>query len=65
MSKLTVKEFAEKVNLTRGRIVQMINEGEIRANKIGDIYIIDQKFVQTIKTRPERRGRKRKMEVAI
>ncbi len=62
MDKLTVNQFAEKVTLTRGRIIQMIQSGMIKAEKIGDIYIIDQSYVQKVLSRPETRGRKRKIK---
>jgi excisionase family DNA binding protein len=60
MSKLTTKEFSEKVGLTYGRINQLIHDGEIKAEKIGPIYVIEEKYVSIILNRPEKRGRKPK-----
>lgn len=62
--KLTTKQLAQEVNLTYVRINQMIQEGEIKAEKVGRDYLIDAKYIEVIKSRPEKRGRKKKaMEV--
>ncbi len=58
--KLTTKEVADQVGLTYGRIHQMIKSGDIEAEKIGRDYIVDLKYVEIIKNRPEKRGRSRK-----
>jgi excisionase family DNA binding protein len=64
--KLSTKEFAERVGLTRPRINQMIQNGEIDAEKLGRDFFIDEKFVEIIRNRPERRGRPKKIkEVTI
>lgn len=60
MPKFTTKEFAEKVGLTHGRIVQLILEKTIEAEKLGRDYFIDESYVEIIKNRPERRGRRPK-----
>lgn len=60
MAKITTKEFAKKVNKTPGRIIQLIHDGTIVAERIADIYVIDEKYVAAIISRPEKRGRKRK-----
>ena len=39
----------------------MIAEGEIEAERFGNAYMIDSKYVAIIKARPEKRGRKRKI----
>jgi excisionase family DNA binding protein len=54
---LTTKELADKVRLTPGRINQMIWSGEIEAEKRGRDYLIDDKYVEIIKNRPEKRGK--------
>ena len=60
MSKiLTTNEFAEAVGLTPFRIRQMIYEGSITARKVGRDWVIDRRFVDVIRNRPERRGRKK------
>jgi dihydroorotase-like cyclic amidohydrolase len=66
MDKLTCKQFAVKVSRTPARISQMIRDGVIEADKIGDIYLIDPKWVEIVKARPERRGkgRRKRTEVA-
>ena len=54
---LTTKELADRVNLTPGRINQMIWSGEIEAEKRGRDYLIDDKYIEIIKNRPEKRGK--------
>lgn len=59
MSKrITTIEFAEKVDLTAPRIRQLIMLGIIEAEKFGRDYMIDEAYIEIIKSRPERRGRK-------
>ncbi len=56
--KITTIEFAERVDLTAPRIRQLILMGVIEAEKFGRDYMIDVKYIEVIKNRPERRGRK-------
>ena len=56
--KITTIEFAEKVDLSAPRIRQLIMLGIIEAEKFGRDYMIDERLVDEIKQRPERRGRK-------
>lgn len=65
MRKLTTKELAAEVGLTYVRINQMIQSGEIEAEKIGRDYLIDEKYIEIIRNRPERRGRKPKKKARI
>lgn len=58
--KLTTSELAETVGLTDIRIRQMILNGEIKAERFGRAYMIDAKYIEIIKSRPERRGRPQK-----
>ena len=60
MKKLSTNELANAVGLTRIRINQMIQSGEIEAEKLGRDYFVDEKYIQIIENRPERRGRKPK-----
>ena len=68
--KLTTIELGKAVGLTHNRINQMIKDGEIKAEKLGRDWIIDKKYIDIIRNRPERRGRKkgqvsyRKREIA-
>ena len=57
--KITTKELATEVELSDIRIRQMILSGEIKAEKFGRDYMIDAAYIQIIKNRPERRGRKK------
>jgi excisionase family DNA binding protein len=60
MSKmLSTIEFAEMMNVTPFRVRQMIYDGSIKAEKIGRDWVINAKYVDVIKNRPERRGRKK------
>lgn len=59
---LTTMEMGKAVGLTYGRILQLIKDGDIEAKKIGRDWVIDEKYIEIIKNRPERRGRKRKNE---
>ena len=60
MSKmLSTIEFAEIMNVTPFRVRQMIYDGSIKAEKIGRDWVINAKYVDVIKNRPERRGRKK------
>jgi excisionase family DNA binding protein len=56
---LSTIEFAEMMNVTPFRVRQMIYDGSIKAEKIGRDWVIDAKYVDVIKNRPERRGRKK------
>jgi excisionase family DNA binding protein len=58
--KLTTKEIAGQVNLSPIRIIQLIQNGFIEAEKFGRDYMVDSKYVEIIKNRPEKRGRPRK-----
>lgn len=60
MSKmLSTIELAEIIKVTPFRIRQMIYDGTIKAEKIGRDWIIDAKYIEIIRNRPERRGRKK------
>lgn len=59
IKKITTKELATRVELSDIRIRQMILSGEIKAEKFGRDYMIDAEYIEIIKNRPERRGRKK------
>ncbi len=63
-NKITTTEFAERVDLTAPRIRQLIMMGVIEAEKFGRDYMIDVKYIEVIKNRPERRGRKANKKAA-
>ncbi|MGD9564489.1 MAG: hypothetical protein AB7Q37_18865 [Pyrinomonadaceae bacterium] len=60
MALLTTPEFAAAVGLTSPRIIQLLKSGEIQGKKYGRDWMIDDKWVEIVKNRPERRGRPRK-----
>jgi hypothetical protein len=53
---LTTKQFSERVGLTIQRIQQLIKIELIQAEKVGRDYLIAEKYVDIINSRPERRG---------
>jgi hypothetical protein len=57
---LTTAAFAERVGLTAKRVHQLITGGVIVAEKLGRDWVIDEKYVEIIKNRPENRGRPKK-----
>lgn len=57
--RLSTVELAEIIKVTPFRIRQMIYDGSIKAEKIGRDWIIDAKYIEVIRNRPERRGRKK------
>jgi len=63
-NKITTIEFAERVDLTAPRIRQLILMGVIEAEKFGRDYMINTKYIDIIKNRPERRGRKSNKKAA-
>jgi hypothetical protein len=56
--KLTTNDLAREVDLSVIRILQLIKNGEIEAEKFGRDWVIDSKYIEIIQNRPERRGRK-------
>lgn len=54
---MTTAEFAEEVGLTQKRINQLLTDGEIKGEMMGGVWLIESKFIEVIKNRPERRGR--------
>lgn len=53
---LTTKEFSDKVGLTIQRVQQLIKNNIIEAEKTGRDYLISDKYVAIINSRPENRG---------
>lgn len=63
MSKqMTTKEFAERVEMSRGRVIQLIWDGTISAEKLGRDWVIDEKYIDIVLSRPENRGRRKKSD---
>jgi excisionase family DNA binding protein len=54
---LTTNEIAEKVNLTRTRITQLIRDRVIMAEKRGRDWMVDESQIEIIKNLPENRGK--------
>jgi excisionase family DNA binding protein len=55
--KLTTNEIAEKVQLTRQRITQLIHDGIIKAEKMGRDWVIDESQISVIRNLPDNRGK--------
>jgi excisionase family DNA binding protein len=59
---LTTNEIAEKVNLTRTRITQLIRDRVIMAEKRGRDWMVDESQIEIIKNLPENRGKYQRSE---
>lgn len=57
---LTTAEVAKRVNLTYQRVLQLIHDGTLPAQKLGRDYVIEEADISKITERPETRGRKKK-----
>jgi excisionase family DNA binding protein len=55
--KLSTTQIAERVNLTRARITQLIRDQVIKGEKIGRDWIIDEDQIPIIKNLPDNRGK--------
>lgn len=60
---LTTKEAANILGVTYVRINQLITAGELPAEKYGRDYMVKIADVESLKNRPERRGRPKKKAV--
>lgn len=57
---LSVSEAAEKLNISRWRINQFINEGRLPAQKIGRAYVVKESDLELVKDRKTGRPSKKK-----
>jgi excisionase family DNA binding protein len=48
---LTTSEAAEKLSVTRWRVSQLIQSGRLKAEKYGQIYLINEDNLQPVKNR--------------
>lgn len=55
---LTTSEAAEKLNVTRWRVSQLIQSGRLKAEKYGQIYLIDIDNLQAVSNRKNGRPAK-------
>lgn len=55
--KLTTTQIAERVNLTRARITQLIRDNVIKGEKFGRDWIVDEDQIPIIKNLPDNRGK--------
>ena len=62
---LTTKQFGAKCGLTEKRILQLISSKELPSMKYGRDHMLEEKYVEVIKSRPEKRGRKRKAQTEV
>lgn len=49
---LSTREAAKKVGLTKGRICQLIRSGTISAFRAGNVWLIPEKELEKIKSKP-------------
>ena len=64
MPLISTKEAAERLGLTDGRIRGLILAGELKATKIGKVWIIDTKDLAALQRRKPGRPRKDRSEDA-
>lgn len=57
---LSVAEAAEKLNISRWRINQLINEGRLPAQKVGRAYVVKESDLELVKDRKPGRPAKNK-----
>lgn len=56
---LTTQDVAERINKTQQRVIQMINEGKLKATRIGRDFLITEDDLSRIQlTRPTGRPKK-------
>lgn len=55
--KLTTNQIAERVNLTRARITQLIRDNIIAGEKVGRDWMIDEDQIPIIENLPDNRGK--------
>ena len=58
---LTTSEAAERLGVTRWRVSQLINDGRLKAEKYGQIYLISEKDLVTVAERKNGRPPKEKL----
>ena len=49
MKLLTTKEAAEKLGVSERRVRQLINEGKLKAHKLGRDYAIEESVLESVK----------------
>jgi len=50
MKLLSTKEAAEKLNVSSIRVRQLIQEGKIKASRVGRDYVIQEKDLEAVQT---------------
>lgn len=50
MKLLSTKEAAERLNISPIRVRQLIQDGKIKANRVGRDYVIDEKDLESVQT---------------
>lgn len=60
MGLLTTKEASEKLGVSVRRVQAMINDGRLKAQKLGRDYVIDEKDLETVKDRKVGRPKQKK-----
>lgn len=62
MTLLTTTEAADRLGVTRWRVSALINAGRLKAEKKGQIYLIDERDLQAVMFRKAGRPPKAKAE---
>lgn len=55
---MSVQEAAEALGVTRGRVAQLILRGQLKAEKIGAYWAVDEESVMERKRNPPPAGRR-------
>jgi excisionase family DNA binding protein len=55
---LTVNEAAARLRVSRRRVRQLIEEGRLRAERVGPVYVIKESALGRVRYRPVGRPRK-------
>ena len=57
---LTVKEAAERLGVTPGRVRQFIVEGRLKGEKVGNVWVFTEDEIARFSEEPRRPGPKKK-----
>jgi excisionase family DNA binding protein len=50
MKLLTTSEAAQKLGISERRVRQLINEGKLKAHKLGRDYAVEESAIESVKT---------------
>jgi len=59
MGKIGTQEAAERLGVSQRRVVALIRDGRLKARKIGPVYVIDERSLETVRERKPGRPAKK------